>query len=229
MKKRIALVLSLILLLMCALPALAEVRRGSRGEEVRELQQLLMDCGWLFEVPDGVFGRNTEAALMSYQNSVGLPVTGVADDATLSRLRYDRDALFGSTETEGDPPVCCVRVDEGAVVTSVDCGAHQELRAKAEALLEESDGEAACKLWTDELSALYDRWMQAAQPADRLNVIAARASFLAWADNQKAAMLALYKDDEQYAWWQYEALLHAQAGRVCQLLWALEGEGGEAQ
>ena len=233
MKRLFALALTLALLFAAlTLPAAAEVRRGSKGAEVLELQKLLVETGWLEEAPDGVFGRNTEAAVMSFQSSMGLPVTGVADDLTVASLMEVLEGIVGEGEEEGDPPVCCVRVDDGSTVIAVDCAAHRELHAQAEALLgtgRAEDAEKAVALWQEDLTALYDRWMQAAAPADRLNVIAARATFLAFAENQRAAIGALDKDDAQYMYWLEEALLHEQAGRVCQLLWDIEGEGGEGE
>ena len=37
------------------------------GEEVTALQQMLWDTGFIFEEPDGVFGRNTEKAVKWFQ------------------------------------------------------------------------------------------------------------------------------------------------------------------
>ena len=43
----------LMLALLAALPtaALADIRRGDRGEDVKELQTLMFELGWLFEQP----------------------------------------------------------------------------------------------------------------------------------------------------------------------------------
>ena len=74
----IALLLALVML--CASAASAELRRGDSGDEVYALQELLFESGWLFELPDGAFGKKTEQAVKDYENHVGLPVDGVADD-----------------------------------------------------------------------------------------------------------------------------------------------------
>ena len=57
----------LMLALLAALPtaALADIRRGDRGEDVKELQTLMFELGWLFEEPDGIFGNRTEAAVIA--------------------------------------------------------------------------------------------------------------------------------------------------------------------
>lgn len=80
--------ISVLLVLMFLFPAsaLADLRRGDRGEEVRELQQMLWDTGFIFEEPDGVFGGNTEKAVKWFQEYALLEQTGVADDRTIDSL-----------------------------------------------------------------------------------------------------------------------------------------------
>ncbi len=55
---------------------------GSRGEEVRELQQALIDLGYLKGKADGVFGNNTENAVRSFQKANKLSVDGLAGKTT---------------------------------------------------------------------------------------------------------------------------------------------------
>ena len=50
-------------------------------EVIAGLQRVLVELGYAV-VPDGQFGPNTEAAIMSYQATNGLPVTGVVDQDT---------------------------------------------------------------------------------------------------------------------------------------------------
>ena len=81
-------IIGLLLVLMFLFPAsaLADLRRGDRGEEVRELQQMLWDTGFIFEEPDGVFGGNTEKAVKWFQEYALLEQTGVVDDRTIDSL-----------------------------------------------------------------------------------------------------------------------------------------------
>ena len=81
-------IISVLLVLMFLFPAsaLADLRRGDRGEEVRELQQMLWDTGFIFEEPDGVFGGNTEKAVKWFQEYALLEQTGVVDDRTIDSL-----------------------------------------------------------------------------------------------------------------------------------------------
>ena len=78
MKKATILTLILLLILALAVPALAELRRGSKGADVVELQKRLIELGYLTGDADGSFGPMTEAALEGFQALNGLDVTGVA-------------------------------------------------------------------------------------------------------------------------------------------------------
>ncbi len=55
---------------------------GCRGEEVRELQQALIDLGYLGGTADGIFGNNTERAVRSFQKANRLSVDGLAGKTT---------------------------------------------------------------------------------------------------------------------------------------------------
>lgn len=64
------------LLLLAAPCALADLSRGSRGEEVRQLQSMLIDLGFLEDQADGIFGKNTQAAVQSIQRYWGMDESG---------------------------------------------------------------------------------------------------------------------------------------------------------
>ena len=55
---------------------------GSRGEEVREIQQALIDLGYLNGSADGVFGNKTENAVRAFQKKNKMNVDGLAGAAT---------------------------------------------------------------------------------------------------------------------------------------------------
>lgn len=64
------------------------IKKGSRGDDVKKLQQALnkaCNCG-LNE--DGVFGAKTETALKDYQRKYGLTPDGIAGPKTWSKLGY---------------------------------------------------------------------------------------------------------------------------------------------
>lgn len=70
------------------------LRKGSRGDNVRELQRLLNDLGYDCGVADGVFGAKTEAAVKAFQTDHGLKADGIVGRNTWAAL----DAAVGAVE-----------------------------------------------------------------------------------------------------------------------------------
>ncbi|HIK28569.1 MAG: peptidoglycan-binding protein [Oscillatoriaceae bacterium SKW80] len=62
------------------------LRRGDRGKDVEDLQKRLQELGYYQGEIDGVFGQLTEAAVICFQQDVGLIAEGVADEITLLAL-----------------------------------------------------------------------------------------------------------------------------------------------
>ena len=65
------------------------IKRGQKGQKVKELQQLLMSLG--YKLPkfgaDGDFGSETEKAVKQFQRDWDLPETGVVDQITMDRMK----------------------------------------------------------------------------------------------------------------------------------------------
>ncbi len=59
-----------------------ELRRGSQGEPVRQLQQALKDLHYQPGTVDGQFGATTEAAVRAFQKDKGIHVDGVVGEIT---------------------------------------------------------------------------------------------------------------------------------------------------
>lgn len=69
------------------------LRVGSKGSEVRALQQNLRQLGYYLHV-DGDFGPATKATVIRFQNDNGLTADGIAGPKTLARI----DGLLGVDE-----------------------------------------------------------------------------------------------------------------------------------
>lgn len=119
----------LIFTLICALfsmksAALSKV--GSRGDEVKSVQNRLIQLGYYYDKADGIFGSKTKSAVMNFQRDYGLTVDGIVGPKTLSALKIsssgnswqDKDcellARLISAEARGEPYIGQVAV--GAVV-----------------------------------------------------------------------------------------------------------------
>ena len=60
--------------------------RGDAGDEVRQVQDRLIQLGYWLGTPDGTFGSLTVQAIMAFQKHEGLAITGAADAPTQARL-----------------------------------------------------------------------------------------------------------------------------------------------
>lgn len=59
------------------------LQKGDKGDDVQNMQAMLVEMGYLAGTPDGDFGGKTEAAVKAYQQAMGIEATGIADEATL--------------------------------------------------------------------------------------------------------------------------------------------------
>ena len=61
-------------------------KMGSRGDEVRRIQQKLKSMGYYTGSVDGIYGTQTQSAVKKFQRDNGLTVDGIAGPKTLSYL-----------------------------------------------------------------------------------------------------------------------------------------------
>jgi len=61
--------------------------RGSRGTDVKELQQNIMRLGFNPGPADGIFGSRTEDAVLKFQQAYGLAVDGLVGPQTQGKIR----------------------------------------------------------------------------------------------------------------------------------------------
>ena len=82
----------------------AEVRSkmGSRGEEVRRIQQKLTSLGYFTSAIDGIYGTRTQSAVRSFQRDRGLAVDGIAGPKTLAALGLSSSSTGGGQYSSND-------------------------------------------------------------------------------------------------------------------------------
>lgn len=132
MKKAVSLIISISVFIcfisFSAIPAESYSAMGSRGSEVRNIQQRLKDWGYYKGSVDGIYGTLTRSAVIKFQKSqnitadgicgpktlelIGLP-TGI-DNSSYSSSDYQLLARLISAEARGEPYQGQVAV--GAVV-----------------------------------------------------------------------------------------------------------------
>ena len=72
---------------------------NSHGEEVRQMQERLIELGYLTGKADGFFGPKTEKAVIAFQKANGLKADGYAGELTLDKLYNDPDVIAQPTAT----------------------------------------------------------------------------------------------------------------------------------
>ena len=216
-------------LVVCLLPtaAPAELRRGSKGEEVRELQTMLSEMGFLEDRVDGDYGKKTEAAVKRFQAFAGLKQTGRLDSKTQLTLT---DCYFIATgvmsgdgadpeELGEDLPDSCrwtTEIDgEGAAL----CARHLDVKYlwdwyfrpdKPEKLERLLSGQLIAQ-WTWYIDAMYDQWEENL-PEDRQHIAL---------DEKEAFYKAL---DDDAAWAESDTKQNPLGGLQAKVVW-IEARG----
>ena len=65
------------------------LKKGSKGDDVKSLQQRLIELNYLSGSADGNYGGKTASAVELFQNTAGLTATGIADADTQAALFAD--------------------------------------------------------------------------------------------------------------------------------------------
>lgn len=242
--------ISVLLVLMFLFPAsaMADLRRGDRGEEVRELQQMLWDTGFIFEEPDGVFGGNTEKAVKWFQKYALLEQTGVADDRTIDSLyacwlQIMEENGYAVPDDEMEPQTAGVAPGDNPYGDGDDYGEdygdsygdypaychryttdagdeHVEL-CSFHAQLNANQSLPGLEKWTYELNDLYKEWIDLSMEKDRAAVASSQAFFTLWLEQQR---IVLEQQGGENVDDHIEALLRNQCVELCERVYAARTE-----
>lgn len=74
-------------------------KMGSRGNEVKAIQEKLKERGLYNGSVDGIFGSQTQAAVKKFQKQQGLTQDGIAGPATLKRLGITIGSIPAATQS----------------------------------------------------------------------------------------------------------------------------------
>lgn len=87
-KKPLAIILILLTVLFygCEAIPVASYKVGSSGEQVKEIQQLLLDWGYYFGSVDGDYGEETKQAVIAFQKKHYITVDGIVGTQTAEKL-----------------------------------------------------------------------------------------------------------------------------------------------
>ena len=75
------------------MPTHRTIRQGDRGDDVKEMQEILIRKGYNVgsSGADGIFGKNTKAAVMDFQRANGLTADGICGPRTWEKLLEDQE------------------------------------------------------------------------------------------------------------------------------------------
>ena len=79
-----------------------KLKNGSTGQAVSQLQEALIQLGYMSGKPDGKFGNGTEAAVKSFQKTNGLTADGIAGETT-QKLLYSGKAKAATAKATTVP------------------------------------------------------------------------------------------------------------------------------
>lgn len=75
------------------MPVYRTIRQGDRGDDVKKMQEILIRKGYNVGSTgaDGIFGKNTKAAVMDFQRANGLTADGICGPRTWEKLLEDQE------------------------------------------------------------------------------------------------------------------------------------------
>ena len=124
-KKTISIVLILTIVTLAFVPIASAasnrlLRRGSRGDDIRALQQRLNELGYNCGRADGIFGKQTDSAVRAFQRQNGLAVDGIVGKDTRAKL-YSQPPSRGDTDRKDSAPITSTlrRGSRGSQVTTL--------------------------------------------------------------------------------------------------------------
>ena len=121
--------------------AMELVKNGDRGDDVRKIQEMLIERGYLGDGEnDGIFGPKTEQAVLAFQQENSLNADGTVGEETYNAL------TGGAEEPETEP-------EEKA---AEEKAAEEEAQAVQEAAAEEAEVKEAFPSWNPESSTLAE-------------------------------------------------------------------------
>lgn len=82
-----------------------DLKYGSKGQEVTELQEFLIDKGFLKTEASGNFYSLTKTAVIAYQSSVEIPTTGFVGPITRGKINDELLANISPEEAQATPVV----------------------------------------------------------------------------------------------------------------------------
>ena len=85
--------------------AVQVLKQGSRGNDVKTMQQKLKNWGYYKGAVDGIFGSQTKQAVLYFQRKNGLTADGIVGKKTLAALGMSTSSSTGATSSYSDADI----------------------------------------------------------------------------------------------------------------------------
>ena len=203
----------------------------NKKTEVKELQQMLTDLGFLNDKVDGIFGAKTEKAVKALQKEHGLTVDGIAWPQTIHNLGVAWNAAFGEPEAPTEsgaayPPMCTLLVLEDETEIWDTCEVHADIFMHAADELPETAAEteianAYTAAWQAELERLYQLWLEKCAPEDQPMVINHKTMFMGYLNSQQFLWNTQYGEGSMNTLNRVNMMLMYQCSMLCDLTYRL--------
>lgn len=184
------------------------LKRGDKDSDgIKELQLMLIDCGYLNDKMDGAFGKNTEAAVKAFQKAAGLNADGIAWPQTMQALEdewnrrqnyYPSDPNVAVSTPKADivyAPFCYSWEDENGAMVTQQCERHALLWEATLNLLADPYADSALysySEWQAEVISLYNEWITLTEGEARERVENSKALCISLMNVQLSAMRETY-------------------------------------
>lgn len=201
-----------------------------KADEVKELQTMLIECGFLNDKADGIFGKKTEQAVKDFQEKNLVTIDGIAWPQTLRLLSKEWKIKTGIFTEEESESLCCeFFMNQDGKQEVVYCKEHAELVDKAEKMLDETQTEAEYlealneirSLWEEETAALYEKWVSVVPDEGKGAVLSSKAMFEASLISKENLWKLKYKDDSVMVLQNVHTTLTEQCAELCGIVFEL--------
>lgn len=225
----------------------------SAKQAVKDLQTMLVDCGYLNDKIDGVFGKKTEQAVKDFQKKNNIGADGIAWPQTIRLLSTEWERLMGISATPTptaaptavptpEPTVaatiapehisCTIIVNEDGSEEIAYCENHSILMEMCDALLAAASTDSSRiralnqsrNLWTEEVNLLYETWMTASEEADKATIAEGKAMFESYLASQEAIWKIQYRNKPGTVAEKVNELLVDQCVSLCGMISGFSGE-----
>lgn len=197
-----------------------------KSDEVKQMQLALLRLKYLMDKADGIFGKNTEAAVIAFQEKNGIEATGIAYPQTLEAINAAIVAL-DAEEIVSETAHCMHGFLYSAEGEVIYCAHHAKLVEDTLVKYQQSNEGAEVfdeiyDMWYQELLGMYDEWLKKADESSFTAIENSRGCFFADLEAHASLIAEAFKDEPERTVCYGIEMLMDQCAYVCEFMSAGE-------